>query len=113
MDDNRRNGSIRSNNKTRIAKLRTSVGSLARSVNDDDTPLKQQQQQQQPRSNSDEQWDASNDGRMDFVTEQVYIHSKLMIVDDKTVICGSGKKIRKKSIDRSVTVLSGPISQSQ
>ncbi|SAL95926.1 hypothetical protein [Absidia glauca] len=85
MDDNRRNGSIRSNNKTRIAKIRTSVGSLTRSVNDDDTS----QQQQQPRSNSDEQWDASNDGRMDFVTEQVYIHSKLMIVDDKTVICGS------------------------
>lgn len=32
-----------------------------------------------------------NDGRLDFLTEQVYIHSKLMIVDDKTVICGSGK----------------------
>ncbi|KAI9471840.1 MAG: hypothetical protein EXX96DRAFT_581892 [Benjaminiella poitrasii] len=30
-----------------------------------------------------------DDGRMDFITEQVYIHSKLMIVDDKTVICGS------------------------
>lgn len=30
------------------------------------------------------------DDRMDYVTEQVYIHSKLMIVDDKTVICGSG-----------------------
>lgn len=30
-----------------------------------------------------------NDGRLDFLTEQVYIHSKLMIVDDKTVICGS------------------------
>lgn len=32
------------------------------------------------------------DGRMDYVTEQIYIHSKLMIVDDKTVICGSGKR---------------------
>lgn len=31
-----------------------------------------------------------NDGRLDFLTEQVYIHSKLMIVDDRTVICGSG-----------------------
>lgn len=30
------------------------------------------------------------DPRMEYVTEQVYIHSKLMIVDDKTVICGSG-----------------------
>ncbi|KAI8143329.1 hypothetical protein BJV82DRAFT_612344 [Fennellomyces sp. T-0311] len=30
-----------------------------------------------------------NDARMEYVTEQVYIHSKLMIVDDKTVICGS------------------------
>lgn len=29
------------------------------------------------------------DDRMDYVTEQVYIHSKLMIVDDKIVICGS------------------------
>lgn len=26
----------------------------------------------------------------DFVTEQLYIHSKLMIVDDRIVICGSG-----------------------
>ncbi|KAI9264119.1 hypothetical protein BDA99DRAFT_604576 [Phascolomyces articulosus] len=32
---------------------------------------------------------AFDDARMDFVTEQVYIHSKLMIVDDKIVICGS------------------------
>ncbi|ORY97460.1 hypothetical protein BCR43DRAFT_489806 [Syncephalastrum racemosum] len=38
-----------------------------------------------PRSRSGDY----NDGRMDYVTEQVYIHSKLMIVDDKTVICGS------------------------
>ncbi|KAI7901029.1 uncharacterized protein BX663DRAFT_516053 [Cokeromyces recurvatus] len=30
-----------------------------------------------------------DDGRMDFITEQIYIHSKLMIVDDKIVICGS------------------------
>lgn len=29
------------------------------------------------------------DGRMDYVTEQVYIHSKLVIIDDKIVICGS------------------------
>lgn len=28
----------------------------------------------------------------DFVTEQLYIHSKLMIVDDRIVICGSGIK---------------------
>ncbi|KAF7727103.1 Phospholipase D1 [Apophysomyces ossiformis] len=27
--------------------------------------------------------------RTEYVTEQVYVHSKLMIVDDKTVICGS------------------------
>lgn len=27
----------------------------------------------------------------DFVTEQLYIHSKLMIVDDRIIICGSGK----------------------
>lgn len=26
-----------------------------------------------------------------FVTEEIYIHSKLMIVDDRFVICGSGK----------------------
>ena len=28
----------------------------------------------------------------DFVTEQLYIHSKLMIVDDRIIIIGSGKK---------------------
>lgn len=37
------------------------------------------------------------DDRMDYVTEQVYIHSKLMIVDDKIVICGSGKLIMHES----------------
>jgi phospholipase D1/2 len=31
-----------------------------------------------------------NDGRMDYVTELLYIHSKLLIVDDRIVICGSG-----------------------
>ncbi|KAI9029631.1 hypothetical protein CLU79DRAFT_735104 [Phycomyces nitens] len=30
-----------------------------------------------------------SDGRLDYVTEQVYIHSKLMIIDDKIVLCGS------------------------
>ncbi|CAO3693092.1 unnamed protein product [Umbelopsis ramanniana] len=30
-----------------------------------------------------------NDGRMDYVTELLYIHSKLLIVDDRIVICGS------------------------
>ncbi|KAG0179127.1 hypothetical protein DFQ29_002490 [Apophysomyces sp. BC1021] len=29
------------------------------------------------------------EGRTEYVTEQVYIHSKLMIVDDRIVICGS------------------------
>ncbi|KAI8081741.1 uncharacterized protein BX664DRAFT_268261, partial [Halteromyces radiatus] len=46
-------------------------------------------QRQRSRSNSEEHWDTMNDGRMEFVTEQIYIHSKLMIIDDKTVICGS------------------------
>ena len=32
-----------------------------------------------------------NDGRMDFVTDMVYIHSKLLIVDDRIVVCGSGE----------------------
>ncbi|CAO3592755.1 unnamed protein product [Absidia cylindrospora] len=46
---------------------------------------------QRSRANSDEQqWDTVNDSRLlELVTEQVYIHSKLMIIDDKTVICGS------------------------
>src|SRR4051812_33442142 len=30
------------------------------------------------------------DPKQNFVTEEVYIHSKLMIVDDRFVICGSG-----------------------
>ncbi|KAG1511951.1 hypothetical protein G6F47_007715 [Rhizopus delemar] len=40
-------------------------------------------------SHVDPQFVYPDDGRTDYVTEQVYIHSKLMIVDDKTVICGS------------------------
>jgi phosphatidylserine/phosphatidylglycerophosphate/cardiolipin synthase-like enzyme len=49
------------------------------------------QQQFQQQQLLEMQQNVYNDGRMDFLTEQVYIHSKLMIVDDKTVICGSGK----------------------
>ncbi|KAG2183771.1 hypothetical protein INT43_006782 [Umbelopsis isabellina] len=30
-----------------------------------------------------------NDGRMDYVTSMVYIHSKLLIADDRIVVCGS------------------------
>jgi phosphatidylserine/phosphatidylglycerophosphate/cardiolipin synthase-like enzyme len=30
------------------------------------------------------------DPKQNFVTEEIYIHSKLMIVDDRFVICGSG-----------------------
>lgn len=44
-------------------------------------------------SHADPQFMYPDDGRTDYVTEQVYIHSKLMIVDDKTVICGSGNKM--------------------
>jgi phosphatidylserine/phosphatidylglycerophosphate/cardiolipin synthase-like enzyme len=44
--------------------------------------------------NSDDAFSSNQDdfvdSKMEFVTEQVYIHSKLMIVDDKTVVCGSG-----------------------
>lgn len=50
-------------------------------------PITQQQQQE---ILLEQQQNVYNDGRLDFVTEQVYIHSKLMIVDDRTVICGSG-----------------------
>ena len=32
------------------------------------------------------------DPRKTYVTEEIYVHSKLMIVDDRYVICGSGKK---------------------
>jgi phospholipase D1/2 len=31
------------------------------------------------------------DPRKTYVTEEIYIHSKLMIVDDRYVICGSGR----------------------
>lgn len=34
---------------------------------------------------------APTDGRDLYVTEELYIHSKLLIVDDRIVICGSGK----------------------
>ncbi|KAG2212699.1 hypothetical protein INT47_000676, partial [Mucor saturninus] len=47
------------------------------------------QQQQQQEILLEQQQNVYNDGRLDFLTEQVYIHSKLMIVDDRTVICGS------------------------
>ncbi len=30
-----------------------------------------------------------------YITEEIYIHSKLMIVDDQYVICGSGRKLIK------------------
>ncbi|KAK3821164.1 MAG: hypothetical protein J3Q66DRAFT_366907 [Benniella sp.] len=33
----------------------------------------------------------------DFITEQLYVHSKLMIVDDRIIICGSGKYQTGKS----------------
>ncbi|SAL97159.1 hypothetical protein [Absidia glauca] len=81
------------------SKIRNSVSSLAimrnngggdsgGTTNDDQHPSTQHQRQRS-RSNSEDRWDTMSDGRMEFVTEQVYIHSKLMIVDDKTVICGS------------------------
>ncbi|EIW71690.1 hypothetical protein TREMEDRAFT_71238 [Tremella mesenterica DSM 1558] len=39
---------------------------------------------------SDEQWDGTEDEELGcFVTELCYIHSKIMIVDDRRVICGS------------------------
>jgi phosphatidylserine/phosphatidylglycerophosphate/cardiolipin synthase-like enzyme len=34
------------------------------------------------------------DRKQNYVTEEVYIHSKLMIVDDRFVICGSGLLIK-------------------
>jgi phospholipase D1/2 len=37
-----------------------------------------------------------------FVTEEIYIHSKLMIVDDRFVICGSGKLRLKHALRSSL-----------
>ncbi|KAL8286802.1 hypothetical protein RQP46_004330 [Phenoliferia psychrophenolica] len=38
----------------------------------------------------DEKWSGSEDDeRLAYVTEELYIHTKLMIVDDRRVICGS------------------------
>ncbi|ORZ23136.1 hypothetical protein BCR42DRAFT_343568 [Absidia repens] len=40
--------------------------------------------------NDEQQLNTVSDSRiLELVTEQVYIHSKLMVIDDKTVICGS------------------------
>jgi phosphatidylserine/phosphatidylglycerophosphate/cardiolipin synthase-like enzyme len=33
------------------------------------------------------------DDRLEYVSEQLYIHTKLMIVDDRIVIIGSGKTL--------------------
>jgi phosphatidylserine/phosphatidylglycerophosphate/cardiolipin synthase-like enzyme len=41
---------------------------------------------------------AQMDPKQNFVTEEVYIHSKLMIVDDRFVICGSGLLKKRKII---------------
>lgn len=39
---------------------------------------------------TDEPWDNGADReRMDFVQEELYVHSKLLIVDDETMVCGS------------------------
>ncbi|KAI8066534.1 hypothetical protein BC940DRAFT_302391 [Gongronella butleri] len=86
------------------SKIRNSVGSLATirsgySSGGEDTTLgglggtgsgTGGAQRQRSRSNS-EDWEKESwkDGRMDYVTEQIYIHSKLMIVDDRVVVCGS------------------------
>ncbi|CAO3596857.1 unnamed protein product [Absidia cylindrospora] len=96
-----------STSKKKKSKLRSSVGSLATirsggggggggSIGGTNGVDHQQQQfssfqtRQGSRSNSEDKSDHVKDCRLEeLVTEQVYIHSKLMIVDDKTVICGS------------------------
>ena len=42
---------------------------------------------------SEEYEDQAQDGRDHYVSELVYIHDKLLIVDDRIVLIGSGKKI--------------------
>jgi phospholipase D1/2 len=83
------------NSVSSLAIMRNGGGDSGGTTNDDQHPSTQHQRQRS-RSNSEDRWDTMSDGRMEFVTEQVYIHSKLMIVDDKTVVCGSGKKKKKK-----------------
>ncbi|ORX62840.1 phospholipase D/nuclease [Hesseltinella vesiculosa] len=77
----------------KTSKIRNSVGSLATIRTGYNSGLDESTssgQKQRSRSNS-EDWEKENwkDGRMDFVTEEIYIHSKLMIVDDRIVVCGS------------------------
>lgn len=39
---------------------------------------------------SDEAWEGSNQDEVDlWIQEELYIHGKLLIVDDKIAICGS------------------------
>jgi phosphatidylserine/phosphatidylglycerophosphate/cardiolipin synthase-like enzyme len=67
--------------------------SRSTSQNKSNEDLLVQQKQQEQLLLQQQQY---NDGRWDFLTEQVYIHSKLMIVDDKTVICGSGNSRQRE-----------------
>jgi hypothetical protein len=73
------------------------------SVNDEETDA-QAQEREEAMANPEEFPNADIQGAVkvekpiiddevdDFVTEQLYIHSKLMIVDDRIIICGSGKE---------------------
>ncbi|PWN47065.1 phospholipase D/nuclease, partial [Violaceomyces palustris] len=43
----------------------------------------------QDKKTSEEAWWGEEDERLSYVTEEIYIHSKLMIVDDRKVLVGS------------------------
>ncbi|KAI8381067.1 uncharacterized protein BYT42DRAFT_604106 [Radiomyces spectabilis] len=93
--DSRRNsgGVNRSNSgrqpRTRRARARSSLASLATIKSGNNSGIEDPVRSRSDGSSGSNDRGDMNDGRMDIVTEQVYIHSKLLIVDDKTVICGS------------------------
>lgn len=57
----------------------------------DETPSELHDSDPTMAPNEDGDDDEANDGRDHFVSELVYIHDKLMIVDDRLVVLGSGK----------------------
>jgi hypothetical protein len=81
------NGPNRSNSKKgRQHKKSRSVGSIGTRKSDETFGEDMVRSATLSSTNSMEM----NDGRMDYVTELLYIHSKLLIADDRIVICGSG-----------------------
>lgn len=93
-----------------LSRLATNSSTTSNTSTLNPTALHPEPQSRRGSAASTTESDLADDDRYDYVSELLYLHDKLMIVDDRIVLMGSGK-LHKERLQ--IMTLTCPVSQYQ